>query len=66
MPIFEFRCSKCGKEFERLVFNSDDQSVECPTCGCTETSKMLSVFSCTGLDAAAESSCGKSHSGGFS
>jgi|UniRef100_A0A7C4EUC5 putative FmdB family regulatory protein len=65
MPIYEFKCSNCGKEFERLMFASDHSQPECPVCGSTDTSKILSVFSCTGLDAQAQSSCGKT-SGGFS
>jgi len=31
MPIFDFRCSKCGHEFEELVFGSDRPV--CPKCG---------------------------------
>lgn len=66
MPIFEFKCPDCGKEFERLVFGSDDEAVSCPSCGCPETTRILSVFSCSGPDSGSGSSCGKSHSGGFS
>lgn len=65
MPIYEFKCSKCGKEFERLMFASDTSRPECPVCGSEDTSKILSVFSCTGIDYQAHSSCGKT-SGGFS
>jgi putative FmdB family regulatory protein len=66
MPIFEFKCCKCGKEFERIIFGSDEQVPACPDCGSPEASKMLSVFACTGLEAELASSCGKSSSGGFS
>ncbi len=30
MPIYEFRCNKCG-DFEKLVFGKDE--VLCPRCG---------------------------------
>ena len=32
MPIYEYVCKKCGKEFEVLVFNKDEKP-ECPACG---------------------------------
>ena len=33
MPIFEFRCAECGKEFEKLLMNSDEQvDLACPEC----------------------------------
>lgn len=65
MPIYEFKCAQCDKEFERLVFASDENTPRCPVCGSGETTKMLSVFSCKGLDIDSSGSCGKT-SGGFS
>ncbi len=44
MPIFEFICQKCGKEFERLVFRSDE-AVQCPACGQENVNKMMSTCS---------------------
>ena len=41
MPIFEYSCSKCGEEFEELVFN-DSNPVPCPKCGSEETGKLMS------------------------
>lgn len=32
MPIFEYRCTACGKQFEELVKKYDD-AVACPRCG---------------------------------
>ena len=32
MPIFEYRCEKCGEEFERLVPKADAK-VHCEKCG---------------------------------
>jgi len=42
MPIFEYRCDDCQKEFEALV-RASSQPV-CPHCGGTRLSKLLSVF----------------------
>ncbi len=44
MPIFEFICQKCGKEFERLVFRSDE-AVQCPECGQESVNKLMSTCS---------------------
>ena len=41
MPMYEFRCNKCGGTFEELVFASDE-TVPCPQCGSQDTEKMIS------------------------
>ncbi|MBW2000648.1 MAG: zinc ribbon domain-containing protein [Deltaproteobacteria bacterium] len=65
MPIYEYRCNKCDRVFEHLVFSSDgDEKPECPACGEKDTSKLMSTFSC-GSDSELTSSC-SSPSGGFS
>jgi len=43
MPIFEYHCVKCDKDFEVLVLGS--QEVSCPTCEGSEVKRLLSVFS---------------------
>ncbi len=40
MPIYEYRCPKCRKEFEELVFG--EEIPPCPECGNAETEKLLS------------------------
>jgi len=42
MPIFEYKCEKCGKEFEEIVFGSGDGEVKCPACGSSKTGKLMS------------------------
>ncbi len=32
MPVFQYKCKKCGKSFEELVKKFDDE-VHCPACG---------------------------------
>ncbi|EPR40852.1 regulatory protein, FmdB family [Desulfovibrio sp. X2] len=40
MPIFEYVCGKCGKEFEELVFG--DETPPCPHCAAKDTQKLMS------------------------
>ncbi len=70
MPIYEYKCNKCGKNFELLVFPSDDESqFECPSCGKKDICRLVSSFSCGasesgGLGSSLSTGC--SPSGGFS
>ena len=49
MPLFEFHCPLCDKDFEELVRSADDaSSVACPHCGKTGASRKLSVFAAHG------------------
>ncbi len=52
MPIYEYACQDCGREFETLVRGG--QAPVCPACQSTALAKKLSVF------ATAESSAGTS------
>ena len=42
MPIYEYACSKCGREFEALV--RAGSALDCPSCHSTQLEKKLSVF----------------------
>lgn len=45
MPMFEYRCEKCGHKFERLLRSSErDEPQPCPKEGCGEkkTKKLVS------------------------
>jgi len=71
MPIYEFRCDKCGNVFEQLIFPSDEQeNVICPSCGERDTRRLMSSFSCgsssssEGLGSGLSSGCSSSP-GGF-
>lgn len=71
MPIYEFKCKKCGNVFEFLCFRSaDSDGVACPSCGDNKTEKLLSTFSScsSGSDSAFSSSAASScvPRGGFS
>lgn len=51
MPIYEYACRSCGREFETLVRNGS--TPDCPHCRSTELEKKLSVFA-TGKSMPAE------------
>ena len=71
MPIYEYHCSKCDSDFEKLVFNSSE-TIECPQCKSKKVSRMMSAFafsvggkfkstvgsSCGGCAATSCSTCG--------
>jgi putative FmdB family regulatory protein len=73
MPIYEYHCNHCGKDFDKFVrFSEDDKAQVCPHCGESDTRKKLSVFSAGssgfntsfGSSGSSSGSCGSS--GGFS
>ena len=45
MPLYEFRCTKCGHEFEQIVFPSDNEPMKCPRCRARKPERLLSIFS---------------------
>jgi len=71
MPIYEYRCEKCGHEFEkRVTFAQAAILPDCPVCKSGETAKKISMFcapgvaggsgssSCAGCQGGSCSSCG--------
>ncbi|WP_022664781.1 FmdB family zinc ribbon protein [Desulfospira joergensenii] len=48
MPIFEYRCQACKKEFERLVFAGEKDKIECPDCRSRDIQKKMSATSFMG------------------
>jgi putative FmdB family regulatory protein len=58
MPLYEYRCRKCGKSFEMLRRMQDaDRDLECPECRSEEIERLLSTFGTGG--------CASSRSGRF-
>ena len=45
MPIFEYKCGKCGNGFEHLARTASEPAPKCPKCGAARPAKQLSVFS---------------------
>ncbi len=45
MPLYEFRCQKCGHLFERLCrAGSNGKGLGCPACGSRSLRRLMSVF----------------------
>ena len=44
MPIYEYKCGKCGEVAEILLKRSDEK-VACPACGSKRLEKLMSTFS---------------------
>lgn len=68
MPIYEYHCEDCGKEFEKLMSFSDPNvnTPECPACKSNHTRKRLSTvaaFSNRSGSSTGSSGCGSA--GGF-
>ncbi len=66
MPIYEYRCQECKKDFEYLVFRNQEPE-ECTACGSPKVSRLMSAcgFVCKGgggetvsSSASVGSSCG--------
>ncbi len=47
MPIYEFVCNKCNRNFEDFVLSASKvKDVRCPSCGSDDIKKQFSMFSC--------------------
>jgi len=65
MPIYEYHCNNCSKDFEYLVFGND-KPTNCPLCNSPKVNKLMSAcgfFSKgsggeTGRSSGSSSSCG--------
>ncbi|MBN1573596.1 MAG: zinc ribbon domain-containing protein [Deltaproteobacteria bacterium] len=70
MPLYEYRCKKCGNIFELFHRMSEDASdTPCPECGEVGPEKQMSAVSSVskgGGESLASSSCGHKGHGGFS
>lgn len=60
MPIYEFKCRKCGNTFDVLFRSRDEKvAVACPECKSTRTRRQMSAFSGKiGNTSAGGASCG--------
>ncbi len=64
MPVYEYKCLKCGKKTEDLVLAGDAAGYvpECAHCGSGDLSRLLSTFAAHGAHgsgASFEGPCGK-------
>lgn len=45
MPIYEYKCTKCGERFEAFrSFGGKDEDIKCPACGATNPERIFSIF----------------------
>lgn len=44
MPIYEYKCHKCGYEFEHLAKKFSEKPPACPKCHSHQCSRLLSTF----------------------
>ncbi len=65
MPLYEYKCGKCGMQFEELVSSSSVENPVCPGCGEGKTEKLLSIFAASvgGASAGSAPPCGMKGSG---
>ncbi|MDX1978934.1 MAG: zinc ribbon domain-containing protein [Bryobacteraceae bacterium] len=49
MPIYEYRCPKCGSTFEKLRrISESSEPTDCPKCGAKTSDLMYSSFATGG------------------
>ncbi len=49
MPIYEYTCKSCRKNFEKLIRTmSGGEKIACPDCGSMKTARAMSVFAVRG------------------
>ncbi len=63
MPIYEYRCRKCGAEFELLV--REATNIACEACGSKQADKLMSTFAAQAGGAEKPPACAEGCPGGF-
>ena len=49
MPTYQYRCRKCGEEFEKVQSFSDDSTPKCTGCGTRSKKNVSKVFGAVGI-----------------
>jgi putative FmdB family regulatory protein len=44
MPIYDYRCRRCGEVHEVFAQKTDAAPAKCPSCGAEDLEKLLSSF----------------------
>ncbi len=60
MPIFEYRCEKCGNVFEEIVSGNRDKKISCPACQSANTEKLMSAIGAISMGKSSAGPCGSS------
>ncbi len=58
MPIYEFHCKDCRKEFKTLRRAEQIDAVTCPICGTGRVARLLSVTAHTATASSEAPACG--------
>ena len=56
MPIYEYRCRKCGHKFEHLARSFTEKPPACPECHTADCERLISTFN-TSSSASKKSPC---------
>ena len=65
MPIYEFKCTSCGKRFERLCsMGEKGEKLNCPQCGAAGPVRVMSGFAAKGTERELAGGSGGSGCGG--
>lgn len=56
MPIYEFKCGKCGSQFEDLVSPGTD-GIPCPQCQSDNVYRLISLVSSKGMSTGGCEAC---------
>ncbi len=55
MPIYEYKCVKCGNKFELLQkMDEGNNDITCPKCGTSKPKKLFSTFSSSDKDSSCD------------
>jgi putative FmdB family regulatory protein len=57
MPIYDYRCRKCGAVSEAFLRSPDAKPARCPSCGSQSLEKLPSAFSVLGSGTAEATTC---------
>lgn len=62
MPIYEYRCEKCGENFDLFLRSATEEpEPKCPKCGSTDVNRAISLFGIggtSGRSTVSAASCG--------
>ena len=66
MPIYEYKCKTCERQFELLrSFREGQTPARCPACGSEQTNRLLSMFAAPAADnAGSDTGCGWNEAAG--
>ncbi len=64
MPLYEYRCERCGNEFEDWKSISQRDEAECPECKSEKVQRLVRAFGMIGGSRSSAPACAPSRPGG--